>query len=63
MGISEDAFMREAPAMLVVEIQGGDFRSPGVDEGNFNLDGVRRMACQHRALPKKRLRACGGEPR
>ena len=63
MGISEDAFMRDAPAMLVVEIQGDDFRSPGVVEGHFNLDSVRRMACLHRALPRNRLRACGDEPR
>lgn len=62
LGIGDDAFTPNAPTMLTVQFQGGGAGSPGnVVEGDFNLEGVRRMACRHRALPKKRLRACGGE--
>ena len=62
LGIRDDAFTPYAPTMLSVQFlvegpAGGDV----VAEGDFSLDGVRRMACRHRALPKKRLRACGGE--
>lgn len=56
LGIDDDAFTGNAPAVLTVQFQGGV-------EGSFNLDGVRRMACRHRALPNKRMRACGGERR
>ena len=48
------------PRLLQVEFQGGDSVAPGhYVERSFHLDGVRRAACRHRALPKKRLRACG----
>ena len=64
LGIDDDVFMANAPVVLTVQFQGGDSGSPGnAVEGNFNLDGVRGVACRHRALPNKRLRACGGEHR
>ena len=59
MGIDDNAFMAEPPRVLTVR-----FRSPsphnqsGVMETSFALDGVRGVACRHKALPKKQLRIC-----
>ena len=60
LGISDGVFTPNAPTVLTVQFQAGSSGMAGnVVEGDFNLDGVRRMACRHRALPRKRLRACG----
>lgn len=61
LGIDDDAFVAAAPKALTIRLHSPDPRSRNGDiEGSFGLDGVRDMACQYGAVPRKQLRACDG---
>ena len=62
LGIDDDAFMAAVPKVLTVRFYGPNPRNPsGNIEGSFDLNGVRGMACQYTALPRKQLRTCNGD--